>query len=105
VTLSPQDVPERRRPVTVPEAVLEPVSMRASGWPGSDGDPPDTVWLTVNGFAAADVERVVLLTELDRHAAPVRPDGSFLTLMRARRRERPRVRLHLTSGEILEDSL
>lgn len=105
VTVVAKEVPEQRRATTLPGSALEPVSMGASGWPGSDGGPPDTVWLTVNGFAAADVEAVELLTDLDRHEARVLSDGSFLTLVRARRREEPRLRLHLTTGETRDESL
>lgn len=105
VTVVAKEVPEQRRATTLPGPALEPVSMRASGWPGPDGGPPETVWLTVNGVAAADVEAVELLTDLDRHEARVQSDGSFLTLVRARRREEPRVRLHLTTGETRDESL
>lgn len=105
VAVIPKKVPERRRPETLPGPALEPVGIHGSGWPGPDGGPPDKVWLTVNGFAAADVGAVELVTDLDRHAAPVQPDGSFLTLVRARRRQKLRIRLHLTTGETLEDSI
>ncbi len=46
--------------------------------------------LRSTGFTAADVEAVVLLTDLDRHKARVQSDGSFLTLVRAHRGSAPR---------------
>lgn len=105
VTRSPQAVPEPRRSVTVPGAALEPAGVQGSGWPGPDGDPPETVWVTINGFAAADVEGITVSTTVDQHAANVMPDGSFLTLVRSRRREQPSIRLHLIAGETLDTSV
>jgi hypothetical protein len=105
VTKMPQTVPEPRRSVTVPGSALEPVGVQGSAWPGPDRGPPETVWVTINGFAAADVEGITVSTAIDHHAATVGPDGSFLTLVRGRRREEPRVRLHLLTGETLNTSV
>ena len=104
-TRVPQTVPEQRRPVTVPGSALESAGVQGSGWPGPDGGPPETVWFTINGFAAADVEGISVSTAIDHHAATVGPDGSFLTLVRGRRRERPSIRLHLLTGETLDTSV
>lgn len=102
VTMSPQAVPALRRSGTVPGSALAPVGVQASGWPGQDGSPPETVWVTVNGFAAADVEGITVSSDIDHHDATVGPDGSFLTLVRSRRPVQPRIRLHLTTGETHE---
>lgn len=56
VTMSPEAVPERRRSATIRGSALEPVGVEGSGWPGPEGDPSETLWVTTNGFAAADVE-------------------------------------------------
>ena len=104
VTKISQTVPEPRRSVTVPGSALEPAGVQGSGWPGPDGGPPETIWVTINGFAAADVEGITVSTAIDHHAATVGSDGSFLTLVRSRRGEEPRIRLHLITGEALDTS-
>ena len=101
----PQAVPERRRPATIPGLALEPAGVQGSGWPGPDNGPPVTLWVTLNGLVAADVERVTVSTGIDHHDATVGPDGSLLTLVRSRRREQPRIRLHLLTGETLDTSV
>lgn len=105
VTRTSQTVPERRRPATVPGRAVESAGLHGSGWPGPDGDPPETRWVTINGFVAADVEGVTVSTDIDHHDATVGPDGSLLTLVRSRRRVQPRIRLHLLTGETLDTSV
>lgn len=105
VAMNAREVPEQRRPVTLPHEPLQHGGTRASAWPAPDGEMPDAVWMTVDGYAAADVERVRVSTALDRHEATARPDGSFLTLLRATPREKPRLRLRLTTGGDLDVSL
>jgi hypothetical protein len=100
-----EEVPERRRPLTVAGWEFDPVGVQGSGWPDPDGTPPETTWMTINGFAAADVESITVSTGIDHHEATLGPDGSVLTLVRNRRHQPLRVRLHLTTGETLEASV
>lgn len=104
-TSNDEAVPERRRLLTVAGSELDPVGVQGSGWPDPDGTPPATTWMTINGFAAADVESISVSTGIDRHEATLGPDGSVLTLVRSRRHQPLRVRLHLTTGETLEASV
>lgn len=97
-------VPDRR-PTTLQHTAFEQSGMRATGWPGPDGGPPTTVWMTVDGFAAADAQHIEVSTDLDRHDATINEDGTFLTLVRAGRRESPRIRLRMVTGEYMDVTL
>lgn len=99
VASSGKPIPEERPAATLPLEPLQGLGTRGSGWPGPDGGPPEKVWMSVEGFAAADVVAVEVTTSLDRHQADVRADGSFLTLVRAHRRQNPDLRLRLADGD------
>jgi hypothetical protein len=100
-----EPVPEQRKPTTTIGSELDPVGVQGSGWPDPDGTPPETAWMTINGFAAADVESITVSTGIDHHEATLGPDGSVLTLVRNRRHQPLRVHLHLTTGETREASV
>lgn len=104
VSTKAQAVPNRSL-ATLRHTPFEHSGTRATGWPGPDGGPPATFWMTVDGFAAADAESVEVFTDLDRHEAVINEDGSFLTLVRAQHREIPRIRLRMVSGEHMDVTL
>jgi hypothetical protein len=89
----------RRPDVTSPEQPVLRSRLTGSAWPAEDGSPPSQVWCSFDGAVAADVAAVIVATDLDRYEARVREDGTFLAMVRATRREEPRVLLQLRSGD------
>jgi hypothetical protein len=89
-----------RRPgvTSLDQPVLHP-QMTGSAWPTEDGSLPSQVWCSFDGAVAADVVAVIVATDLDRYEAHVREDGTFLAMVRATRREEPRVLFRLRTGE------
>lgn len=99
-----QAVPDRPA-TTLHHTPFEHSGSQATAWPGPDGGPPTTFWMTVDGFAAADAQHIEVSTDLDRHEATINEDGSFLTLVRAKHREQPRIRLRMVTGEHMDVTL
>lgn len=95
-----QPVPSERRRTTLRHEPFECFSPIAAGWPPDGGQAaPGSVWMTVNAFAAEDTDVVRVTSSVDSHEARTRPDGSFLTLLRAAFRDEPRFEVQRANGE------